>query len=186
MKNILIVLSGPSGVGKGTLAKMLKERLGVKVSISCTTRNARVGEVDGKDYFFISKDEFLNKIEENGFLEYSNHFGNYYGTPKDYVNKTLEESDVLLEIDVNGGASVKKVDGNAKLIFLAPPSVEELKARLVKRNTETEDKILERLSRLDYELAQQDKYDYIVVNDDLEDTYEKITQIIKKEKGEII
>ena len=186
MKNVLIVLSGPSGVGKGTLAKMLKDRIDMKVSISCTTRNPRVGEEDGKDYFFISKEKFLEKVESGGFLEYSNHFGNYYGTPKDYVEEALKEKDVLLEIDVNGGLSVKKADSNAKLIFLAPPSTEELKARLIKRNTETEEKITERLSRLDYEMSKQSEYDYTVINDDLEETYKKIIEIINKEKGELL
>jgi len=181
--NKLFVLSGPSGVGKGTLAKMLiKNNPDISLSISCTTRTARAGEVDGKDYFFITKEEFLSKVEKGGFLEYSNHFDSYYGTPKDYVEETLKTSHVLLEIDVNGGLEVKKSTDSAKLIFIAPPSLEELRNRLIKRNTETAEKIEKRLSRLDYELSQKDCYDYVVVNDDLNKAYNEIIEIIEKEK----
>ena len=184
MKNNVIVLSGPSGVGKGTIANLLKARTDIKVSISCTTRSPRNGEINGKDYFFITKEEFLDKIKNDGFLEYSEHFGNYYGTPKDYVSKTLETNDVLLEIDVNGGTLVKEKEPNAKLIFLAPPSETELRNRLTKRNTESQEKIDERLSRLSYELSLKEKYDFVVINDDLEETYKKISTIINNLKGE--
>ena len=119
MRNVLFVLSGPSGVGKGTLAKKLIERNpNYALSISCTTRAPREGEVNGKDYFFISKDEFLEKIDSQGFLEYSNHFENYYGTPKDFVLEKLNTNDVLLEIDVNGGLNVKKSYDKAVLIMI--------------------------------------------------------------------
>lgn len=180
MSNKLFVISGPSGVGKGTLAKLLIENEDdIKLSVSCTTRQARQGEENGKDYFFITKEEFLEKIEKGGFLEYSNHFDSYYGTPKDYVEQSLKTSSVLLEIDVNGGLEVKKSCPQAVLIFIAPPSLEELKNRLIKRNTETLEKIEKRLSRLEYELAQKQFYDFVVVNDDLDKAYKEIISIMK-------
>ena len=118
-QNVLVVLSGPSGVGKGTLAKLIVEKeKDIALSISCATRNPRVGEVDGREYFFISKEEFKKKIENGGFLEYSEHFENYYGTPKDFVLETLKSKNVLLEIDVNGGLEVKKNFKKALLIMI--------------------------------------------------------------------
>ena len=142
MRNVLVVLSGPSGVGKGTVAKLLVERnKNVSLSISCTTRAPRMGELNGKDYFFISKDEFKSKIESGGFLEYSEHFENYYGTPKNFVLDKLSNNDVLLEIDVNGGLDVKKSYKDAVLIMLVPPSEEEIRNRLIKRSTESMSKI---------------------------------------------
>ena len=183
MSNLLVVLSGPSGVGKGTVAKKLVEaNKDFALSVSCTTRKPRRGEKDGREYFFIDKDEFLSKIKEDGFLEYSEHFENYYGTPKDFVFSKLNEKDVILEIDVNGGISVKKNFEKALLIMLAPPSVEEVRKRLVKRNTETEDKINLRMQRMQFELDMAKDYDYTVVNDDLNRTVKEIQEIIKKEK----
>ncbi len=182
-KNILIVLSGPSGVGKGTLAKLITERGdNVALSISCATRAPREGEVDGREYFFISKKDFENKISDGGFLEYSEHFENYYGTPKNFVLKTLEKSNVLLEIDVNGGLEVKKNYKDAVLIMVLPPSVEEIRNRLLNRGTETEEKINIRMQRMEYEISKKNQYDYSVVNDDLERCLEEILQIIKKER----
>ena len=137
MRNILVVLSGPSGVGKGTVAKLLVEKNpNMSLSISCTTRNPRDGEVHGREYFFISKSEFKEKISTGGFLEYSEHFENFYGTPKDFVLETLKSKDVLLEIDVNGGLEIKNSYPNAVLIMLTPPSIEEVERRLIKRSTE--------------------------------------------------
>lgn len=183
MRNILFVISGPSGVGKGTIANLLCEKdKNIALSISCTTRSPRTGEKDGREYFFLTKEQFEKKIENNELLEYSMHFENYYGTPKDYVLKKLENHDVLLEIDVDGGLSIKKNYPDAVLIMVVPPSIEELKHRLVTRNTETEDKIKIRLARVDFELGLKDKYDYVVVNDDLDATYEKVREIINKEK----
>lgn len=183
MRNVLIVLSGPSGVGKGTIAKILVERnKGLGLSISCTTRGPRNGEQDGREYFFISKADFEKKIQENGFLEYSEHFENFYGTPKDYVEKSLETKDVILEIDVNGGLNVKKNYPDAILVMIVPPSLEELKNRLVARGTETEEKINLRMQRIDYELSKKDLYDYVVVNDNLSDAIREIEQIVNKEK----
>lgn len=183
MRNILFVLSGPSGVGKGTVAKILAERDEIALSISCTTRSPRTGEKDGKEYFFISKQEFSDLIENGGLLEYSEHFGNFYGTPKDFVLKNLENKDVLLEIDVNGGLKVKENFPEAVLIMLAPPSVDEVYNRLVKRNTESLEKIEQRMKRIGYELDKSKFYDYVVVNDKIEDAVKEIEQILNIEKN---
>ena len=184
MRNVLIVLSGPSGVGKGTIAKKLIARnSNIALSISCTTRNPRSGEVHGKDYFFIDKSDFLKKIDGDGFLEYSNHFENYYGTPKDFVMNQLKEKDVLLEIDVNGGLEVKKSCPDAILIMLTPPSLDEVEKRLIKRNTESLEKIKLRMQRIDYELGKKDLYDYTVINDKLEQAIIDVEEIIDKEKN---
>ena len=183
MRNVLVVLSGPSGVGKGTVAKKIVERnSNVLLSISCTTRAPRTGEINGRDYFFIGKSEFKEKIDVDGFLEYSEHFENYYGTPKDFVLKSLEKNDVLLEIDVNGGLEVKKSFPSAVLIMLTPPSEEEIKNRLIKRSTESMEKIKLRMKRMEYELEQRSKYDYEVVNDDLSEAIKQVEDIIKNEK----
>ncbi len=184
MRNILFVISGPSGVGKGTIAKLLvKRNKNIVLSISCTTRKPRLNEINGKDYFFIDKNEFLSKIENDGFLEYSNHFENYYGTPNDFVLSKLKENDVLLEIDVNGGLKVKEKFNEVVLIMLVPPSLEEVKNRLLARNTESLQKINERMERISYELSKKDLYDYVVVNDNLENAYNEILKIIEIEKN---
>ncbi len=182
-RNILVVLSGPSGVGKGTVAKNLIERnKNISLSVSCTTRAPRTGEKNGVDYFFIDRSEFEKKIEKGGFLEYSEHFENLYGTPKDFVIEKLKTGDVLLEIDVNGGLKVKENFKDAVLIMLIPPSVEEVRRRLLMRHTETEDKINVRMQRIGYELGKKDLYDYAVVNDVLSDAVARVEEIIKKEK----
>ena len=179
-----MVLSGPSGVGKGTIAKKLIERnKNLSLSISCTTRKPRDGEADGKDYFFITKESFNEKIQKGGFLEYSNHFENYYGTPKKFVLDTLCDKDVLLEIDVNGGLEVKKNFNDAVLVMIAPPSIDEVRNRLIKRSTESLEKINLRMERIDYELSKKDLYDYTVINDDLLTAIEEVEQIIKNEKN---
>ena len=184
MRNVLIVLSGPSGVGKGTIAKLLVERnKNLSLSISCTTRGLRTGETHGKEYFFITKDEFKEKIKNDGFLEYSNHFENFYGTPKSFVLESLKEKDVLLEIDVNGGLEVKKNFPEAVLIMLLPPSREEVRNRLIKRSTESLDKIELRMERIDYELSKQSLYDYTVINDKLDVALNDVEEIINKEKN---
>lgn len=185
-KNVLLVLSGPSGVGKGTIAKLLIERnADISLSISCTTRAPRSGEVDGREYFFIPKDRFESKIKEGGFLEYSQHFENYYGTPKKFVLNSLDKNNVLLEIDVNGGLEVKRNYPEAVLIMITPPSIEEVRNRLIKRSTESIEKIDLRMQRIDYELSKKDLYDYAVVNDDLITAVEEIENIIKLEKNKI-
>ena len=182
MRNVLIVISGPSGVGKGTIADIIKADCNMALSISCTTRQPRVGEVDGKSYFFISKEEFLAKISTNSFLEYSEHFENYYGTPKDFVLDKLKTQDVLLEIDVNGGLDVKKAYPDAILIMITPPSIDELKNRLIGRGTETLEKIEKRISRAEYELEKQGEYDYVVINNVLKVAVDDVKNIISKEK----
>ena len=179
--NKLIVISGPSGVGKGTLVNELLKKGDYALSISCTTRAPRVGEKEGVSYFFISKQKFLSMIDEGGFLEYDNHFENYYGTPKEFVEKQLQTKNVILEIEVNGAFKVKKAYPGAILIMIAPPSIEELKSRLVGRGTESAEDIEGRLARLEYELSQSDKYDYTVINDDLQRSVAEIEQIIKNQ-----
>ena len=185
MKHLLFVLSGPSGVGKGTIAKDIisRAKVNVALSVSCTTRPAREGEKNGVEYYFVSEEEFRSKIENEGFLEYSEHFGNFYGTPKDFVLEQLKERDVLLEIDVNGGLNAKKVFPEAVLIMLTSPSREEILKRLVKRHTETEEDVKLRMERIDYEMSLSKDYDYTVVNDKLSDAVEEISRIIIKEKN---
>ena len=184
MRNVLVVISGPSGVGKGTIAKIITERnKNMMLSVSCTTRAPREGEIDGKDYFFVDRIGFEHKVSDNGFLEYSEHFGNYYGTPKEFVLEKLKSFDVLLEIDVNGGLNVRKSFPQAVLIMVVPPNMEELKSRLVGRHTETDKDIELRMDRIDYELERSKVYDYTVVNDNLENAVKKIEEIIFKEKN---
>jgi len=184
MRNVLVVLSGPSGVGKGTIAKILTEKnKNLALSISCTTRSPREGEKHGREYFFISKEEFSSLVKEGGFLEFSEHFENSYGTPKKFVTERLKECDVLLEIDVNGGLEIKKNYPEAVLIMLTPPSKEEIKRRLIKRSTESEEKINLRMQRIDYELSKSDLYDYTVVNRELSVALNEVEEIILKEKN---
>ncbi len=183
MRNLLIVLSGPSGVGKGTIAKELVRRNPeILLSVSCTTRQPRAGEQHGREYYFITKQEFSERIKNDGFLEYSEHFENSYGTPKDFTLKGLENNDVLLEIDVNGGLRVKENYPEALLIMVQPPSLEELENRLLKRNTESLEKIKARMERIAYETEQGKSYDYTVINDNLTVAVEQIEEIIKAEK----
>ncbi len=179
MQNKLIVVSGPSGVGKGTIVKtLIKRRSDVVESVSCTTRAPRSGEVHGREYYFLSKEEFLKRIAEDDFLEYDNHFGNYYGTPKSFVRETLKEKSVILEIDVVGGLNAKKAFPDCVLVMIAPPSEEELKRRLTSRGTESEEEVNNRLQRLSYELSQKDKYDFVIVNDDLEKAIADLSAVV--------
>ena len=164
-----MVVSGPSGVGKGTLVKRLvQKRNDVVESVSCTTRAPREGELHGREYYFLDKKEFLRRVEEKDFLEYDEHFGNYYGTPKSFVREKLKEKSVILEIDVVGGLNAKKAFPECLLVMIVPPSKETLFERLKGRNSETDEEIQNRLARLEYELSQKDKYDFVIVNDDLE------------------
>ena len=181
MKGKLIVVSGPSGVGKGTIVKTLvKKRTDVVESVSCTTREPRTGERHGREYYFLTKEEFINRVAANDFLEYDEHFGNYYGTPISFVKEKLKEKSVILEIDVVGALNAKKAIPESVLVMIAPPSVQELEKRLRGRNSETEEEIQGRLARLEYELAQKDKYDYVIVNDILENAIARLEEIIDK------
>ena len=183
MEHLLVVVSGPSGVGKGTIVKtVLKRRKDVVESVSCTTRAPREGEQHGREYYFLTKEEFTRRIQENDFLEYDEHFGNFYGTPKSFVKEKLKEKSVILEIDVVGALNAKKAFPKSVLVMIAPPSLEELKNRLVSRASESEEEIEKRLSRINFELSQKDKYDYVIINDDLEKAIEEFCQILDRKK----
>lgn len=179
----LFVLSGPSGVGKGTLREHALENFSNLVySISCTTREPREGETNGVEYRFISRDEFEQGINNNLFLEYARVHGHYYGTLKSDVMKELNAGrNVLLEIDVQGALQVREKINNAVLIFIAPPSIEELSRRLINRNTESQHDLNIRLSNAAKELKFADKYDYIIVNDDLDLASRKLQEIFTNE-----
>lgn len=177
---ILAIISGFSGVGKGTLVKKLLENYdNYALSISATTRQMRVGEKDGESYFFLTKEEFENRIEKNDFLEYANYVGNYYGTPKSYVVEQLKQGkDVLLEIEIQGAMQVKKLMPEALTIFVMPPSADTLKDRLVGRGTEKKEVIEARLGRAVEESQGIENYDYILVNDDLEESTKRLNELI--------
>ena len=177
----LLAVSGPSGVGKGTIVKtIIQRRADVVESVSCTTRAPREGEVDGKAYFFISHEEFARRIKEDDFLEYDEHFGNFYGTPKSFVRETLKTKSVIMEIDVVGSLNAKKTFPECILVMVVPPSMDELKRRLKGRNSETDEEIENRLARMEYELSHCDEYDYVIVNDDLENAIAQLEAIIDK------
>lgn len=181
-KGRFIVLSGPSGVGKGTICNVLLNELDAWYSVSMTTRNIRDGEVDGVNYYFVSKEEFEKRIEEGKLLEYNIYNGNYYGTPKDKILEKLNEGvNVFLEIDVNGAFNVKKIFPDALLIYIAPPSIEVLRGRLMGRGTEDVETIENRLKIAEEELKRVDFYDYVIVNDDLELAIEKVRNTILNE-----
>ncbi len=169
-KGILIVISGFSGAGKGTLMKKLLQTYdNYALSISMTTRQPRAGEQDGVEYFFTDKEQFEKKIEENGLIEYASYCGNYYGTPKAYVEEQLKAGkDVILEIEIQGALKVKEKFPEALLLFVTPPSAAELERRLVGRGTEEPEVIRKRLVRASEESEGIEAYDYIVVNDDLD------------------
>lgn len=182
-KGILLIISGPSGAGKGTVVSKLKEKSGYSLSISATTRKPRQNEIDGVHYFFKSKEEFEKMIEDKKLLEYADFCGNYYGTPTDFVNKRIENNkNVILEIEIQGALQVKSIYPEAVLIFLTPPSMDELEKRLVGRATETPEKIELRLKRAVEEIDNIDKYDYIVINDSVERAVVDIEHIVNAEK----
>ncbi len=183
-RGLLIVISGPSGVGKGTVRKALFEMKNhnLTYSVSMTTRKMREGEVDGKDYYFVTKDEFLKQIDDGNFLEYAEFVGNYYGTPLDKVNQKLDEGkEVVLEIEVEGALQVKKKVPDCVMIFLVPPSKEELYNRLKNRGTEAEEIIQKRIEKANREFKVAPKYDYIVVNDEVNNAADRIMAIIRAE-----
>lgn len=184
VKGLLIVLSGPSGVGKGTVRKALFNKKGHNLvySVSMTTRKPRVGEVDGVDYYFVSKEEFLKRIENDQFLEWAEFVGNYYGTPKDKVEEQLQEGhEVVLEIEVNGALQVRNKMPEAVFIFLVPPGKQALFDRLKLRGTEDDTLIEERIEKAKREFLLAHKYDYIVVNDDYDNAADRVLAIIRAE-----
>lgn len=181
-KGKFIVVSGPSGVGKGTICNILMKEINAEYSVSYTTRERRSGEVDGVNYNFISREEFEKQIKMGQFLEYNFYNGNYYGTKKDFVlNKINNGINIFSEIDVNGAKNVKKIFPDALLIYVAPPSISELRKRLIDRGTESLDKIEERLKIAEDELKQTDFYDYVVVNDQIDDAVLEFRKILSKE-----
>ena len=183
-KGILIVVSGFSGAGKGTLMKRLLEKYEetYALSISATTRQPREGEVDGREYFFKTKEEFEKMIAKAELIEYARYVENYYGTPKAYVEEQLNAGkDVILEIEIQGALKVKKAFPDTLLLFVVPPSAEELKRRLVGRGTESMEVIVSRLKRAVEESEGMEEYDYLVVNDDLEACVEQMHHIIQSE-----
>ena len=179
-KGVLFVISGPSGVGKGTVNKRLFEEFGnaVAFSVSATTRDPREGEVDGREYFFISRQEFEKRVANNEFLEHAEYAGNCYGTPRDYVLSLLQRGvSVILEIDVQGAMQVKRRMPESVSVFILPPSFEELEHRLRGRGTETPEKIERRLAAAKAEMARATEYDYQIVNDDLDAAYARLREI---------
>ncbi len=181
---LLIVLSGPSGVGKGTVRKALFESEGhnFTYSISMTTRQPRNGEIDGEDYYFVTREEFEKRIEEGKFLEYAEFVGNYYGTPIDKVEQNIAEGkEVVLEIEVEGARQVKEKMPDAVFIFIAPPSFNALYERLKRRGTERQEVITERLAKARRELRLMNDYDYIVINDEVNNAADRIRAIIRAE-----
>lgn len=184
-KGLLIVVSGPSGAGKGTIVNKLKESMNdLWVSISMTSRAQRGTEKEGVDYYFVTKEEFEEKIKNDEFLEYAIvHNNQYYGTPKAKIEEYLNRGiNVILEIDIQGALSIKDKIKEALFIFIMPPSMEELKRRLISRNTETKDKILERFKTAYKEINEYKKYNYVVVNDIVDVSVDKVKAIINAEK----
>lgn len=184
----MIVISAPSGAGKTTICNLLiKQNKNFIISVSATTRPPRPTEKNGIDYFFISEDEFWKKVGNQEFLEYESVHGYYYGTLKSQVNDLLEKGYyVIFDIDVNGALTIKKKYTKSILIFLKPPSIEELRKRLIKRKSDNEDEIEKRLQRLPQEYEKAEYFDYIVINDELNKTVEKIEKIIKENQKEYI
>ena len=183
-KGVLLVISGPSGAGKGTICKALLEKhKEIYLSVSATTREPRNGEVEGVNYFFLKKEDFLQKVEEGDFLEHAEVYGNYYGTPKSSVQKMIEECrDLILEIDIQGALKVKENCEEGIFIFILPPSMEELKQRIIKRGSETPESLMRRFKSAYKEINYISKYNYAVVNDEVDTAVSKIEAIITAEK----
>ena len=186
-KGLLLVVSGPSGAGKGTICKaLLNKNDQIKLSVSATTRKPRNGEVHGVNYFFIEKEEFTKMIENGEFLEYAQIYDNFYGTPKAAIIECLEKGqDVILEIEMQGAKQIKEVYPEGVFIFVLPPSLEELKSRIVGRGTETQEEIEKRFSCAFEEINQIVNYDYFIVNEDIEKSVSDVEAIICAEKNKV-
>ena len=185
-KGLLFVVSGPSGAGKGTICRSLLQKMDIDLSISMTTRKPRPQEVEGENYYFISEEEFLEIIKNDGFLEYAKVYGNYYGTPKEMVTQKLENGrDVVLEIDIQGALQIKASYPDGIFIFILPPSMAELRKRITGRGSETENDINLRLGETLKEVAYIDKYDYCVVNGEIDEAVNRVAAIIIAEHSRV-
>ena len=184
-RGMLVLYTGSSGVGKGTIMQeLLKRDKNIRLSVSNTTRPPREGEIDGVHYNFVTKEQFESLIQKDGYLEYAEYCGNYYGTPKQQVEDLLSQGyDVFLEIEVCGGLQIMEKYPDVLSIFVLPPSMDTLEKRLRDRNTEDEETILERLGQAKREIGCKDKYRYVVVNDNLDDAVDEILDILKKAKS---
>lgn len=183
-KGNLIVISGPSGAGKGTIIKeLMKNNKDIWLSVSMTSRDIRSNDIPGETYFFVSRDEFERRINDGVFLEYALYNGNYYGTPRDKINDKLNEGmDVILEIEIQGALKVKELVPDAIFIFILPPSMDELRERLVKRGTDSIDKILSRFQTAYQEINEVTKYNYVVINDVVDKAVDKVRAILLSER----
>lgn len=180
MRGKLIIVSGPSGSGKSTVTKIVKDKLNIPLSISATTRNPRDGEIDGKDYFFLSKEEFKNKIANDEFYEYAEVHGNYYGTLKKTVEENLDKGlNVILEIDVQGALIAKEKKKDAVLVFFRTKDMDILEKRLRDRKTDSEEVIQTRLKNAETEMKYEDKYNYTIINENLDDSIQELIDIIE-------
>ena len=185
-KGKLFVISGPSGVGKGTIAKRLIDETDIRFSVSMTTRKPREGEVHGESYYFVSHEEFNQTIENNGFLEYAEVYGNKYGTPLDKTMESIDSGqDILLDIDIQGALNVKKVYPKGIFIFVLPPSMTELRKRITGRGTETQDSIDLRMGETLKEVSYIDKYDYCVINEDIDEAVSRVKAILVAEHSRV-
>lgn len=187
-RGLLLVVSGPSGAGKGTICKALLARNPeIQISVSATTRNPRAGEVDGVNYHFISKETFESRIGEDGFIEHARVYDNYYGTPKANVISALDAGeDMLLEIDIQGAMQVRDRMPDGIYVFILPPSMSELKSRIIKRGSETEESLNKRFASAYQEIDFIKKYDYYIINDDLENAVATLESIIRAEKHRVV